>query len=91
MAAEITQVTVRSGDITQITVSNSDTSSLSVQSGDTTIISSASATINLANLSLSDSDPQDIAREASSGILTTVSRSDHQHSIANTLLDGGNY
>lgn len=91
MSAEITQITVSSGDITQLIYSNSDVTALSVQSGDATVISAASATVNLATLSLSDADPQDIARSAYAGILTSVSRSDHQHSIANTLLDGGNY
>lgn len=91
MPAEITSVTVRSGDITQLTVSSSDISSISLQSGDSTIISAASATVNLASLSLSDSQPLDVVREASAGISTLVSRADHQHSAASLLLDGGNY
>lgn len=91
MPAEITSVTVRSGDITQLTISGSDVTSLSVQSGDTTVITSATATINAALLSLSDSEPSVIARNANAGVNTSVSRSDHTHSAADLLLDGGNY
>lgn len=91
MAAEITQVLVNIGDITQLTMSNSDITSLSVQYGETTVLTAAPATINAAELSLSNSVPTDIARTGSVGISTSVSRSDHVHSIANTLLDGGNY
>ena len=91
MAAEITEITIRSGDITQITVSNTDITSLPIQANDTTIITAATATINTASLLFSDENPMDIARTPASGVATTVSRSDHIHSIANTLLDGGNY
>lgn len=91
MPAEITSVTVRNGDITQLNISNTDVSSLSVQSGDTTIITAASATINAASLSLSDSLPSDVIRSSSAGVSTSVSRADHTHSAADLLLDGGNY
>lgn len=91
MPAEVTTVVVRTGDITQLTIGGGDVTPLSVQAGDTTVITSASATINAAALSLSDSQPSAIARTASAGVSTLVSRSDHTHSAANLLLDGGNY
>lgn len=91
MAAEITSVTVTSGDITQITVAGQDATSLSIQAGDATVISATPATINAALLSLSDIQPTAIARTASAGVSTLVSRADHSHSAADLLLDGGNY
>lgn len=90
MAAEITTITITEGDITNLTVDN-DISILTVQDADVTVISSASATINLANASYANTPPEDIARTASIGVLNVAARADHVHSIANTLLDGGNY
>jgi hypothetical protein len=89
---EVTYVTVTSGDITNVTISESDITALSVQSSEITTILAAPATIVLGGEPfLSGGDPADIARAASSGVSTLFSRSDHVHSIANTLLDGGNY
>jgi hypothetical protein len=89
--AEITTVQISQSDITQLTVSNTDITTVSVQSSDITVLQNVSATINAASLSLSSDIPQDIARTGSSGTSSAVSRADHIHSIANTLLDGGNY
>lgn len=90
--SDITTLQVRTGDITNITVRDSDTTALSVQNGDVTTILAAPATITLERiLTLSDATPSDIARTGSSGVLEIASRADHVHSIANTLLDGGNY
>jgi hypothetical protein len=91
MTAQITEIIVRSGDITQISLQSTEITSVPIQSGDTTVLKASAATINAASLSLSNSLPSDITRSASAGIQTTVSRSDHIHSMANTLLDGGNY
>jgi hypothetical protein len=89
--AEITTVQIFQSDITQLTVSNSDVTTVNLQTEDVTILQNVSATINAASLSLSSSIPQDIARTGSAGTSSAVSRADHIHSIANTLLDGGNY
>jgi hypothetical protein len=73
-------------------VSNSDASILSVNNGDITTIVGAPTTITIGTaLTLSNAAPLDITRTAGSGILESASRADHIHSIANTLLDGGNY
>lgn len=90
--SDVTTLQVISGDITNITVSDSDTTVLNVQNGDVTTLIAAPATITLERiLTLSDATPSDIARTGSSGVLEIASRADHVHSIANTLLDGGNY
>lgn len=90
--ADITTLQVNTGDISNVIVGNSDITSLSVQNGDVTTIIGAPATVTLERiLTLSDASPSDIARTANSGVLEIASRADHVHSIANTLLDGGNY
>ncbi len=90
--ADITTLQVNTGDITNVIVGNSDITSLSVQNGDVTTIIGAQATVTLERiLTLSNAAPLDIARTANSGTLEIASRADHVHSIANTLLDGGNY
>jgi hypothetical protein len=89
--AEITTVQIFQSDITQLTVSNSDITTVNLQTEDVTILQNVSATINAASLSFSNDIPQDIARAGSAGTSSAVSRADHVHSIANTLLDGGNY
>lgn len=89
--AEITTVQIATSDITQLTVSNTDITVVSLQTEDITVLQNVSATISAAALSYSNDTPQDIARSGSAGISDLVSRADHIHSIANTLLDGGNY
>lgn len=90
--ADITTLQVLTGDITNISVSDSDTTALTVRNGDITTIIGAPATITLERiLTLSNALPLDITRAANSGVLEIASRADHVHSIANTLLDGGNY
>lgn len=87
--ADSTTLQVNSGDITNLSVSSGDASILSVKNGDITTIIGAPMSVSLINLS--DAAPSDISRTANSGVLAIASRADHIHSIANTLLDGGNY
>lgn len=90
--SEITTLRVDTGDVTQVTVTDSDITNIVVRDGDITTITAAPATITLERiLTLSDATPLDIARTGNSGVLEIASRADHVHSIANTLLDGGNY
>ena len=90
--ADATILQVNTGDITNLSVSSGDASILSVKNGDITTIVGAPTTITLERiLTMSDVTPSDIARTADSGVLEVASRADHVHSIANTLLDGGNY
>lgn len=90
--SDITNLRVITGDITNIVIGNTDTTVLNVQNGDVTTLLATPATITLDRiLTMSDVEPSDIARESSPGILEIASRADHVHSIANTLLDGGNY
>jgi hypothetical protein len=90
--ADVTTLQVNIGDISNIVVGNNDITALSVQNGDITTIIGAPTTVTLERaLILSDASPSDIARTANSGVLEFASRADHVHSIANTLLDGGNY
>ena len=90
--ADITTLQVLTGDVTNITLSNSDVTSVAVSNGDVTTLTASPATITLERiLTMSNAAPLDIARTANSGILEVASRADHVHSIANTLLDGGNY
>lgn len=90
--ADITTLQVSTGDVTNITVSNSDVTSVAVSNGDVTTLVATPATITLERiLTMSNAAPLDIARTANSGVLEIASRADHVHSIANTLLDGGNY
>jgi len=61
--AEITNVSVTTGDITAVTINTassnlvvaSDITAVSIQTSDTTVMSAAPATINLASLSFSSS------------------------------------
>jgi len=86
----ILQVTI--GDISNVTVSDNDVTAITVQDTDITTIIGAPTTITLERiLTLSDGFPSDVARTANAGVLEIASRADHVHSIANTLLDGGNY
>lgn len=90
--ADITTLRVDIGDVTNVTVAEADITTVVVRDGDVTVLQATPATITLERvLSLSDVTPLDIARSADSGILEIASRADHVHSIANTLLDGGNY
>lgn len=90
--ADITTLQVSTGDVTNIAVSNSDVTSVAVSNGDVTTLVATPATITLERiLTLSNALPLDITRTANSGVLEIASRADHVHSIANTLLDGGNY
>ena len=90
--ADITTLRVNTGDVTNISVTESDITSVTVRDGDITVINSAPATITLERiLTMSDATPFDVARSGSAGVLEQASRADHVHSIANTLLDGGNY
>jgi hypothetical protein len=80
--ADITTLQIKSGDISNIVVSE----------GDITSLSGVPATITIeSDLELSDAAPSDVARESNPGVLEIASRADHIHSIANSLLDGGNY
>lgn len=90
--ADTTILQINTGDITNLSVSSGDASILSVQNGDITTIVGAPTTVTLERiLTLSSAAPLDITRSANSGTLEVASRADHAHSIANTLLDGGNY
>ena len=91
MPAEITTVQIFQSDITQLTVSDSDVTTVNLQTEDVTILQNVSATINAASLSFSNDIPQNISRSGSAGTSSAASRADHVHSIADTLLDGGNY
>jgi hypothetical protein len=90
--ADITTLRVDTGDVTNISVTESDITSVTVRDGDITVLNAAPATITLERiLTMSDARPFDVARSGSAGVLEQASRADHVHSIANTLLDGGNY
>lgn len=91
VSAEITTVQITQSDITQLTINNSDVTTVNLQNDDITVLQNVSATINAATLSLSNNIPLDIARDGAAGTSSVASREDHVHSIANTLLDGGNY
>ena len=68
-------------DITTLTISNTDI----------TVLTQTSGTINLGSLNLSSATPAAIARTASAGSSNLAARSDHVHSAADLLLDGGSY
>lgn len=90
--ADITTLRVDTGDVTNISVTESDVTTVVIRDGDITVLNSAPATITLERiLTMSDATPFDITRSGSAGVLEQASRADHVHSIANTLLDGGNY
>ena len=89
--ADITTVSISSGDVTQVNLSNTDTTTVSISSGDVTVLTGVTASISAGSLSFSANTPQDVARSGSAGTSAAASRADHIHSIANTLLDGGNY
>jgi hypothetical protein len=77
-------------DITTLQVTTSDISNVSVIT-DVTVLTQTGGTINLASLSFSDTAPANIARTANAGVSNLAARSDHVHSAADLLLDGGNY
>jgi hypothetical protein len=52
---------------------------------------SSPATINVETIRFSDATPSAITITTSAGVSNLVSRSDHSHSAASLLLDGGNY
>jgi hypothetical protein len=77
-------------DITTLQVTTSDISNVSVIT-DVTVLTQTGGTINLASLSFSNTAPANIARTANAGVSNLAARSDHVHSAADLLLDGGNY
>jgi len=77
-------------DITTLQLTTSQASNVSITTN-TTVLTQSSGTINLASLNFSNSAPADIARTATAGVSNLASRSDHIHSAASLLLDGGNY
>lgn len=90
--ADATTLQVTTGDVSNVVVSDNDTTAITVQNTEITTIVGAATTITLERiLTLSNSSPLDVARTPSAGVLEIASRADHVHSIANTLLDGGNY
>lgn len=64
---------------------------LMISATDITVLVAAPATINTASLVFSNSAPANVGRVASAGVAITASRSDHVHSAADLLVDGGNY
>lgn len=88
MAGEVTTVSITQ-DTSNITV-NSDVSVVSITS-DVSVLLAAPATINTATINFSNATPAEITRVSSAGVSNLASRSDHVHSAANLLLDGGNY
>lgn len=94
MPADTTTLTITESDITSLTINASelqDITAVTVQEADVTILISSDTTLVLDSLTLSSALPEDIVRSASAGISNTAARSDHRHSAANLLLDGGNY
>lgn len=90
--ADSTILQVNTGDITNLSVSSGEASILTVKNGDITTIIGAATTVTIPNdIQFSNENPLDISRTANSGVLDKASRADHIHSLANTLLDGGNY
>ncbi|NDB58896.1 hypothetical protein EB001_10645 [bacterium] len=77
-------------DITTLQLVTTQASNVSITT-DTTVLTQSSGTINLASLSLSNTAPSAVARTASAGASNLASRSDHVHSAANLLVDGGSY
>jgi len=89
---DITTLRVDTGDVTNITVGDTDVTNVTVRDGDITVLTATPATITLERiLTMSNATPFDVARTGNAGVLEQASRADHVHSIANTLLDGGNY
>lgn len=81
MAVETTNLTINPAEVTELTISTTET----------TVLTAAPATINVATINFGNSSPANIARSSSQGTALTASRSDHVHSAADLLLDGGNY
>lgn len=79
-----------SADITTVRLTTLDVSNVSVVT-DVTILNQASGTINLANITYSNSTPLGVARTGSAGVSNLAARADHVHSAADLLMDGGNY
>lgn len=77
-------------DITTLQLTTTQASNVSITTN-TTVLTQSSGTINLASLILSNTAPADVARTANAGVSNIAARSDHVHSAADLLLDGGNY
>lgn len=90
MAGEVTTIQVTSPESTTIQIVDQEVSVLGITQ-DITILNAAPATISVATINLATDTPLDIARAGSVGVSNLAARADHVHSIANTLLDGGNY
>lgn len=87
---DITTVQINTADITTVQITATDITNISQTTG-ITVLTQTSGTINLASLSLSSTAPVAIARTANAGSSNLAARSDHVHSAADLLLDGGNY
>lgn len=81
MAAEITTLTIVTNQATNLTVAT-----------DVSIFNATSATINVgSSIDLSNATPSDISDVGSAGVSNLAARSDHVHSGANVILNGGNF
>jgi hypothetical protein len=89
--SDITVLQVTTGDITVLQVTTGEISNVISQTTGVTVLTQASGTINLGSLSLSNATPAAVARTASAGSSSLAARSDHTHSAADLLLDGGSY
>jgi hypothetical protein len=91
VAADITTLTVIGNHTTNLQVTSSDITVVNTVT-DITVLNTTSATITVpSSINLSNIAPSDISDVAEAGVSTMASRSDHKHSAANAVLNGGNF
>lgn len=78
-------------DITTLTIIANQATNLNIPS-DITVLNASPATINVGNLfTLTNNNPLPIGENASPGVVEEAARSDHIHTIAGLVINGGNF
>lgn len=81
MAADITTLTIIANQATNLTIAS-----------DISVFNAASATINVpSDVNFSNATPSEISDVGSAGVSSLAARSDHVHSAANLIVNGGNF
>jgi hypothetical protein len=92
MSAEVTTITVTTGDATILTVSPEQSTIVSVSNASSTVINAAQAVANMpVYVNLSNDIPQQLSNTGSAGVSILASRADHSHPLTGATFNGGNF
>jgi hypothetical protein len=92
MSAEVTSITVVSGDSTTLVVSTEQSTILNVSNSSATVINAATAVANMpVYVNLSNDIPEQLSNTGSAGVSILAARADHSHPLIGATFNGGNF